>query len=137
MAPATNVQSEKAFRRGNATSRAPICSGTRKLKNAAESGMTPRKIIVVPCMVNSWLYMRAVTKSLSGRANCVRMAKASTPPMRKKSIAKAPYMMPSFLWSTVVNQSNKPRVRSGRKRPRSLRSGASSILSATGAWCES
>ncbi|MFM2382296.1 MAG: hypothetical protein RL515_283, partial [Verrucomicrobiota bacterium] len=68
-APKTNVQSENAFSRGKATSRAPTCSGTRKLKNAADSGMTPRKIIVVPCMVNSWLYMRAVTKSLSGRAS--------------------------------------------------------------------
>ena len=42
-----------AFSRGNATSRAPICSGMRKLKNAADSGMTTRKIIVVPCIVNS------------------------------------------------------------------------------------
>ena len=52
--------------------------------------MTPRKIIVVPCMVNSWLYMRAVMKSLSGRASWVRMARASTPPTRKKNMAKAP-----------------------------------------------
>ena len=76
--------------------------------------MTPRKIIVVPCMVNSWLYMRAVTKSLSGRASCVRMARASTPPIRKYSIANAPYRMPIFLWSTVVSQSVQPVARSGR-----------------------
>jgi hypothetical protein len=40
--------------------------------------------------------------------------RASTPPMRKYSIAKAPYMMPIFLWSTVVSQSVQPVARSGR-----------------------
>jgi hypothetical protein len=34
--------------------------------------------------------------------------------MRKNSIAKAPYMMPIFLWSTVVSQSVQPVARSGR-----------------------
>jgi len=52
-APATKVHRLKLLMRGKATSRAPICSGTRKLKNAAFKGMTARKIIVVPCMVNS------------------------------------------------------------------------------------
>ena len=56
IAPATKVQSEKALSRGNATSRAPICSGMMKLKNAEDRGMTARKIIVVPCIVNNVLY---------------------------------------------------------------------------------
>ena len=56
IAPATKVQTENALRRGKATSRAPICSGIMKLKKAADSGITARKIIVVPCIVNSVLY---------------------------------------------------------------------------------
>jgi cytochrome c oxidase subunit 1 len=35
--------------------RAPIWSGMTKLKNADESGMIARKIMVVPCIVKSWL----------------------------------------------------------------------------------
>ena len=49
------IQSDIALRRGKATSRAPISSGMKKLKNIALSGITARKIIVVPCIVNSWL----------------------------------------------------------------------------------
>ena len=50
-----NTQRLIALRRGKATSRAPISSGTKKLKNMALIGITARKIIVVPCIVNSWL----------------------------------------------------------------------------------
>ena len=52
-APRKKTQKLNAFRRGNATSRAPICSGTMKLKKAALSGMMARNTIVVPCMVNN------------------------------------------------------------------------------------
>ena len=38
----------------------------RKLKNAADSGMIARKIIVVPCIVNSWLYASADNTWLFG-----------------------------------------------------------------------
>ena len=55
MAPTTQTQSEKVLRRGKATSRAPIMSGISRLKNAAFRGITARKIIVVPCIVNSSL----------------------------------------------------------------------------------
>jgi len=41
----------------------------RKLKNAAERGMTARKIIVVPCIVNSWLYISAETTVPLGTAS--------------------------------------------------------------------
>ena len=54
-APTTQTHREKAFRRGKATSRAPTWIGMSRLKNAALSGMTARKIIVVPCIVNSSL----------------------------------------------------------------------------------
>jgi hypothetical protein len=96
------------LRRGNATSRAPIWSGIRKLKNIADSGITPRKIMVVPCIVNSWLYISGLTKPCSGFASCQRISSASRPPIRKKRNAVAPYRMPIRLWSTVVIQLHSP-----------------------------
>ena len=69
MAPTRKVQNENAFSLGKATSRAPICSGMMKLKNAAPMGMTTRKIIVVPCIVNISLYCADVRKVLFGTAS--------------------------------------------------------------------
>ena len=51
MPPKRKSQYESAFRRGNAMSRAPIISGTRKLPKPARIGTTTRKTIVVPCIV--------------------------------------------------------------------------------------
>ena len=90
IAPATKVHSEKAFRRGKATSRAPICSGMMKLKNAADSGITARKIIVVPCIVNMVLYCCAVRTVPFGNMSWARMSSASKPPTMKKIRAKNP-----------------------------------------------
>ena len=55
--PATSAsQKLNALSRGNATSRAPICNGIRKLpRNPSSSGITTRKIIVVPCIVKNAL----------------------------------------------------------------------------------
>ena len=52
-APATKAHKLKALILGKATSRAPICKGTKKLKNAAFKGIIAKKIIVVPCIVNN------------------------------------------------------------------------------------
>ena len=79
-----------ALSRGKATSRAPIWRGIRKLKNAADSGMTTRKIIVVPCIVNSWLNSSADTAVPFGPLSCQRMISASRPPMPNQ--ASAVYM---------------------------------------------
>ena len=57
----------------------------RKLKNAAESGMTARKIIVVPCIVNSWLYISAEMSLPLGVASWARSTAASRPPNTKKN----------------------------------------------------
>jgi hypothetical protein len=54
-APPRKSQYDSAFMRGNATSRAPIISGTIQLKKAAAMGMTARKIIVSACIEKSWL----------------------------------------------------------------------------------
>src|SRR3954451_20836596 len=76
--------------------------------------MTNRKIIVVACIVNIWLYASALRILLSGDASCSRISSASTPPIRKKQKAVAPYMRPSFLWSTVKIQLRQPVVDTGR-----------------------
>ena len=60
------------------------------MKNDAENGITARKIIVVPCIVNSSLNVCALTSVLSGRASCRRMMIASMPPIRKKMKAELP-----------------------------------------------
>ena len=44
------------FSRGNATSGAPICSGMSALANPANSGVANSSSMIVPCIVNSWLY---------------------------------------------------------------------------------
>ena len=56
----------------------------------ALNGMTPRKIIVVPCIVNSWLYVSGERKLLSGWRSCHRISSASSPPIRKNRKADAP-----------------------------------------------
>src|SRR5574338_63042 len=66
--------------------------------------MIPRKIIEVPCIVNSWLYFSGDRNVWSGACSCHRIRRASQPPIRKKMKAEAPYMMPIRLWSTVVSQ---------------------------------
>ncbi len=76
----------------------------RKLKNAADSGMTARKIIVVPCIVNSWLNVSAETTVPFGCISWARMITASRPPIRKNTSAVTRYSTPIRLWSTVVSQ---------------------------------
>src|ERR1022692_3572050 len=83
IAPTRNVQNENALSLGNATSRAPIWRGITKLKNAAPIGMTTRKIIVVPCMVNISLYWADVRNVLLGTASWTRIRRAPTPPTRR------------------------------------------------------
>ncbi len=43
--------------------------------------MITRNTMVVPCMVNSWLYVSAVTRRPFGPQSCVRIISASMPPM--------------------------------------------------------
>ena len=49
-----------------------------------------RKTIVVPCIVNSWLYCAAVSTVPFGPASCSRISSASIPPITKKASAVAP-----------------------------------------------
>jgi hypothetical protein len=56
-----------------------------------------RKIIVVPCMVKSWLYFSGERKVFSGDPSCTRISRASTPPRQKKTSVVYRYMIPIFL----------------------------------------
>src|SRR5687768_232740 len=60
--------------------------------------------MVTACMVNIWLYHSADMKVLFGTISWVRTSSASRPPTRKKEKETQKYMMPTFLWSTVVSQ---------------------------------
>src|SRR6266478_9441840 len=104
MPPSRNVQYENAFRRGNAMSRAPIISGTRKLANPARIGTTTRKIIDVPWNVITSLYEFFVRKFSFGTASCARMSNAAMPPPPKNTSAVQMYMIPMRLWSRVTSQ---------------------------------
>ena len=85
------------------------------MNSADDIGITKRKIIVRPCIVKIWLYSSAFSRVLSGWASCALISSASRPPMMKKKKATTPYMMPIFLWSTVVNQLQKPVIADGRR----------------------
>jgi hypothetical protein len=60
------------------------------LKNATLIGITKRKIIVVPCIVKSWLKASGETNVLPGVASWIRIISASRPPSRKKANAVLP-----------------------------------------------
>jgi hypothetical protein len=55
------------------------------LPKPAQIGTTTRKIIVVPCMVMTWLYFSGSRKVFSGTPSWIRMSSASTPPRMKKT----------------------------------------------------
>ena len=68
------------FSRGKATSGAPICSGISALANPANSGVANSSSMIVPCMVNSWLYCSGVSTTCSpGLASSARITSAMMP----------------------------------------------------------
>ncbi len=71
------------FSRGKATSGAPICSGMTTLPKPTNSGVAKRKSMIVPCMVNIWLYCAFETSCMPGSANSARITKAMRPASRK------------------------------------------------------
>src|SRR5438067_5937644 len=114
MPPSRYIQYENAFSRGNATSRAPIISGTRKFPKPARIGTITRKIIVVPCIVRTSLYVFFVSTLSFGVASCARINTASRPPTTKKTSAVAMYMIPIRLWSTVtIHRATRPFFQEG------------------------
>ena len=59
--------------------------------------------MIVPCIVNSWLYCSGETICRPGRASSARMSRAMTPPMRKNAKDVVRYIVPMVLWSVVVS----------------------------------
>ena len=66
--------------RGNATSGDPICSGIRALANPANNGVAKSSSMIVPCIVNIWLYCSGLsTIWRPGWASSARMTRAMAP----------------------------------------------------------
>ena len=95
--PNRNSQNENALSRGNATSGAPICSGNTRLANPNTIGVAYSSSMIVPCMVNSWLYCSLDRNCSPGSASSVRMNSAISPPVKKKPMEATQYMMPISL----------------------------------------
>lgn len=85
------------FRRGNATSGAPIWSGMIALPNAKNSGVAKSSSMIVPCIVKSWLYSSSLTTWLPGKASSARISRAIRPPMRNHANAVTKYSLPISL----------------------------------------
>src|SRR5659263_641668 len=88
--------------RGNATSGAPICNGTMMLPNAVKSGVAKRNSMIVPCMVNSWLYWTFDCSIMPGAKSSNRMTMAMIPARMKKKNEVYRYMYTITLWSVEV-----------------------------------
>ncbi len=74
------------FSRGNATSGAPICNGTRALEKPANRGVANNSSMIKPCIVNSWLNCSGLSTTCKpGLVNSARMMSAIAPASRKKT----------------------------------------------------
>jgi hypothetical protein len=58
--------------------------------------------MIVPCMVNSWLYCSFDKNCKPGAASSVRMNSAINPPTMKNATEVTMYIIPSSLGSVVV-----------------------------------
>ena len=66
--------------------------------NPTNSGVANISSMIVPCMVNSWLYWSLETTTCSpGSHSSVRMPSASRPPNAKNANAMPMYIMPISL----------------------------------------
>ena len=97
MLPNRNSQNENAFSRGNATSGEPIWIGMIRLPNAKNSGVANISSMIVPCMVNSWLYCSGDRNCSPGRASSPRISIAMRPPAMKNTNEAVRYIRPIVL----------------------------------------
>src|SRR4051794_2474085 len=72
------------------------------------TGTAKRNIIVVPCVVKSWLYRSGSRTAFLGPASCTRMSSARIPPSRKNTKAVRMNRRPMSLWSVDVSQPTNP-----------------------------
>jgi hypothetical protein len=101
MPPNRNSQYEKAFSRGNATSGAPIWMGSTKFANPNRMGVAYSSSMIVPCMVNSWLYCSGDRNCICGTASSARISSAMAPPIMKKTNDVTRYRIAMSLGSVV------------------------------------
>src|SRR5439155_22368737 len=74
-----------------------------------------RKIINVPCSVNTWLYACGERNCVPGLASSVRINNAKMPATTRNPRELTRYRIPIFLWSVVVSQPRRrPPSGSGR-----------------------
>src|SRR3954471_20853538 len=62
--------------------------------------------MIVPCMVNSWLYCSGDRNWRPGRPTSARISRAITPPTMKNPNVVTRYITPICLWSVVRNSRN-------------------------------
>src|SRR4051812_21124047 len=94
-------QYANAFNRGNDTSGAPIWIGTTKFANANTIGVAKNNNMIVPCIVNNWLYCSGDRNCIPGRANSARISSAINPPSMKNTNDVTKYMIPICFASVV------------------------------------
>src|SRR5699024_6687980 len=101
--PVKNNQNPTAFKYGKAKSLAPICNGTATFIKPRSIGVAAKKIIIVPCVVNtsSYLSNSNTQNSLLGTGSCNRINKASSPSLKKKRKPNNKYQVPIFRWFVV------------------------------------
>ena len=90
-------QYESIFNLGNATSAAPICNGIITLAKPTNSGVANIKSMMVPCMVNIWLYCSLLKNCIPGRANSPRRSKAIKPAIKNQVNEVIKYRYPIVL----------------------------------------
>ena len=94
---------------GNARSLAPTISGMRKLPSTAGTdGIRKKKTIVIPCMVNSLLYVSDETRSPAGVSSSSRISMAKNPPTKNIPVIEIRYRIAIRLWSFVNSHDFRP-----------------------------
>jgi len=63
--------------------------------------------MMMPCAVNSLLYVSSLTRSPCGVASSSRISAAATAPRKKKNVIDSAYSTAMRLWSRVVSQSRR------------------------------
>src|SRR3712207_3025357 len=102
-----------------------------RLPNAKNSGVAKNSNMIVPCMVNSWLYCSGERNCSPGRAISPRISMAITPPTTNQKKDVAVYSRPMVLWSVVRSRLRKrePLVTGGAALGReTIGCGASAVI---------
>src|SRR4051794_18821531 len=75
-----------------------------RFANAKNSGVAKNSSMIVPCMVNSWLYCSGERNCRPGRASSARMSSAMNPPIMKNTNDVTRYIRP-ICFASVVRSS--------------------------------